>query len=112
MIIRIIETKSIDGQDEFNLEDVSYTFIRKCNYADTVQSTVISNLFINYYYELSEYHPLKTALRPAFAVAWASDWYSVATSGMEFCYSLLRLMDRLDYYTIGKMLGKVFKVYV
>ena len=69
-------------------------------------------MFINYYYELQDYHPLKTALRPVFLVAWLTDWYSFATAGMEFSHSLLRLMDRLDYYTIGKMLGKVFKVYV
>ena len=86
--------------------------MRKCNYADTVQTTVMSNMLINYYYELADYHPLKSVLRPAFVVAWVSDWYSMATAGMEFSYSLLRLMDRLDYYTIGKMIGKMFKVYV
>ena len=86
--------------------------MRKCNLADTVQQTVVSNLLINYFYELPDSHPLKTLLRPAFVLAWVTDWYSMATAGMEFCYSLLRLMDRLDYYTIGKMLGKVFKVYV
>ena len=58
MILNLLETMTIDSQDEFNLEDVSYTFMRKCNYADTVQQTIISNLFINYFYELSDKNPL------------------------------------------------------
>ena len=111
-VMNLINAMDINGQDEFNLEDVSYTFLRKCNYADTVQQTILSNLFINFFYELSDTNPMKLLLRPAFVLAWITDWYSMATAVMEWSWSLSRLMDRLDYYNIGKMTGKVFKVWV
>ena len=43
----MIENRNFDGMDDFNFEDQSYMFIRKCNYADTIPMTWFNNVLIN-----------------------------------------------------------------
>jgi hypothetical protein len=100
---------SLEGQDEFNLEDVSYTLIRKCNYIDTIPVTVLNNLLMNGYKKLSDFGVAKSVLRPLFAIVWLLDWWGAVGSLMSYAYSIERSMERFDNYTFGKLTGSIFK---
>ena len=100
---------SIEGQDSFNLEDVSYTLIRKCNYIDTIPVTVLNNLLMNAYKSLSDYGIAKSVLRPIFAIIWLLDWWGAVGSLMSYAYSIERSMERFDNYTFGKLTGSILK---
>ena len=103
----MIENRNFDGMDDFNFEDQSYMFIRKCNYADTIPMTWFNNLLIN---SIRQTDDVGAGLRLIQTGAWLSDWYSVITSVMEISYSLGIFYDRTDWYNAGKLTAKFTKL--
>ncbi len=49
---------------------------------------------------------------PLSYVLWAADWYSVMTAVMEISYSMEIFLDRMDWYNVGKVSGKMLKLIV
>lgn len=103
---------SMTGADEFNFEDQSYTLLRKCNLADTIPATILSNLFINKVDKMDPMSYEAMALYPASTLLWVADWYSVITTVMEISYSMEIYLDRMDWYNVGKIMGKATKLVV
>jgi hypothetical protein len=86
--------------------------LRKCNYADTIQYTLLANWFINRVEELDPKSTKALMSYPMSLALWAVDWYSVMTSVMELSYSAEVFMDRMDYYNVGKISGKLTKLFI
>lgn len=109
-MIAMIQKKSIEGVDEFNFEDQSYTLLRKCNYFDTIGATIIDNYIINNVDKLNPNSFGALALYPLSLFLWMADWYSVMTVVMELSYSGEIFLQRMDWYNVGKIFGKLTKL--
>ncbi len=109
-LVNMITHGSLTGMDEFHFEDQSYTFLRKCNYADTIYGTWLLNWVVH---RVEQVHPQSleaVMLYPLSLVAWLADWYSIITSTIEISYSMQTFMDRIDHYNLGKLVGKLVKL--
>ena len=111
-LLAMMEGKSMKGVDEFNFEDQSYTFLRKCNYADTIPGTIFNNAIVNYADKLEPESWKASLIYPISLASWMSDWYSVITSVMEISYSMEIFLDRMDMYNVGKLTGKFTKLVI
>jgi hypothetical protein len=111
-LVNMLRHASMTGADEFNFEDQSYTLLRKCNLVDTIQGTILINQLLG---RLETLHPASfeaIVMYPLSYMLWAADWYSVMTAVMEISYSLEVFLDRMDWYNVGKISGKLTKLLV
>ena len=86
--------------------------MKKCNLADTLYGTILNNAILSWYDNLPQESFARSVMWPLWSIAWLSDWFSVTGSVMEMSYSMSLLMERHDLYNMGKIIGKLFKLYV
>lgn len=111
-LMHMIDKKSLKGIEEFNFEDTSYTLLRKCNYADTIPATLLANEFINHWDTLDPKSIHAIVFRPLMLLVWFVDWYGAMTSVMELSYVVEVFLDRMDFYSAGKFIGKTLKLLI
>jgi len=75
----------LEEQDKFNWEDVANQLMRRCNYADSFEGTLLLNFIINRIYDM----PVKwiSALFPMIVVLEVMDWFSLVNSTVNMAYS-------------------------
>ena len=97
-----------DTNDLYNLNDAINLFVRKCNYLDTIESTVLLNLIVDYI----DYGPFADTLQWLKYMIRAADLATILSDVVDFDFIYQWYGIHHDYYNLGNLGGKITKIVV